>query len=157
MLKKIMLIACFYAGSSLAMQDDKIAMTQETYNKIQKINKDGGVLYYYFKGVFEAMGEKASAQDKPSDILKFLQGNDSSNDKADSMLKYMKTSGYLDVAISKHYDELDRDFAKKYSEIKDVKETWKWFDGHFKQKGLIEPLNSYKFALIKNEKESDLN
>jgi hypothetical protein len=145
----------------------KYEISESCHQDIQKINKDGGTLYYFFKGVFKCMGETADISHKPSHIIDFFaqSANDGSVTDIDSITKlvFMPATAYLNIIVKKHYGALDAAFMKKYDELAALPKTdkqgepgavqmaWEWFDGYFKQKGLEEPFAAYKKTLIQTD------
>jgi hypothetical protein len=151
MLKKIMLLSLVFSLTGLAADGDKtIKITEKCFENIQKINKDGGKLFYYFKGAFQAVGKRGEAQHKPSDIIKFLSSAKSGIDEA-TQLSYMPATQYLDVFDEQALKKLDEVFQEKYDECQNTKEAWHLFIKYFKQNGLTEPLKKYKEQLIQED------
>lgn len=143
------------SGAAAASQAQSAPTTIEvslTCNeRIKNINKDGGVLYYYLKGVFQGLGEANKPETKPSDILRFFEADNGINEA--TKLSYMPASEYLSAIISAHYAEFDAEFQKKQAATQNTQETWEWFDGYFKQKGLIDPLTTHKKELVAQDQK----
>lgn len=154
MYKKVMNLAlvCVTVGcvAVASESENKIELSQETLFAMQRINRDGGCLYFCFKRVFQWLG-KQDAQVKPSKILQCLESHPSN---INDLLTYMSVADYIDKLIRPHFEQLDKAFAEKLEvEKNDISRTWAWFDGYFKQHGLIEPLRAYKTKLFKDDQE----
>lgn len=122
---------------------------------IERINEDGSVLYYFFKGVFKGMSERAPETERPSCILKFLASG-GGNINQNTQLKHMCATDYLTKIINPHCDTFDKDFTEYLNQKNNPKEAWLWFADYFKKKGLEEPFFLYKNQLIEKEKKSKL-
>jgi hypothetical protein len=147
-MKKLLFIS-LYMLPMIAMDPERTQdeITQQCFNNLQNINQDREALYFYFKGVFQAVGKGGDVRERPSLIL-----NRSAHGLyIDLKIRpaFMPATEYLKTIVARHYDTLDAAFVQKYSELKDVQKTWEWFDGHFKQKGLIEPLKAFVQVLVK--------
>ena len=130
MIKKV-LLSCIAIVSCVAMKEDTASCATSEPKKeetisvkcaedIEKINKDGGALYWFCWGIFKAMGSKNDATQRPSHILKWLAENPESINPSTN-LSYMPANQYILRIVSNEYTKLDIAFEKIYLETKDVK------------------------------------
>lgn len=129
--------------------EQKYEVSEKVALQIKNINQDGGKLYYYFKGVFEAMG-KQNRLTMPSEILSFFASEMSGINTA-TQLVHMPATKYINLIIKPHCQKFDEAFAKKLAAEKNNQKAWAWFDKHFKEHGLIKPFKAYKLDLIQKD------
>ncbi|MCX5922199.1 MAG: hypothetical protein NTX86_02635 [Candidatus Dependentiae bacterium] len=158
MIKKILLIG-LYMAPVVAMDQQKselspakIKLSKACAHDIKNIDDDCLALYVYFNNAFQEIIQEPRLVYSPSELLIFLSTEHSTINRA-TTLKYMTGSDYVSTIIIQQCDRLDDAFEAKQKKLNNAKMTWQWFDGYFKQKGLIEPLAAYKQGLIEADQE----
>ncbi len=129
-----------------------IKVSEKCAAGIEQINTDGGKLYYFFKGVFKSLGETNNPSHRPSDIFLFFSTNESGINESTQPC-YMTATEYLQLIINPNLDQFDKAFIQEYEKTKDVKQSWKFFAKHFKEKGIQTPFAEYKKQMIKNDQK----
>jgi len=158
-MKKLLVIVsavcCFgivgYNCATNQQQDPEyVHISEKCHKNWQQISEDTAKLKYYFRGVFMTMAERNDPQYKPSDILIFMR--DKSDINKETQLHYMPATAYMHNFIEdKQYAEMDALFTEKYNETQNLLTTWKWFDGHFAQKILKEPIGNFCKEMIESD------
>jgi len=132
-------------------QPEMVEVSESCYKNWQRINNDVGFLAFYFEHVFiNIMGKNGRPGDKPSDILRHFR--DKSDIDEATKLGYMPATLYLHTFITdEKYAELDAAFAEKYKETQNIPSTWNWFNDHFREKVLREPIGNYCKEMLERD------
>lgn len=156
MIKRVVFLSflfpVFTAVAMVKRLPEKVVVSTGFAKDLCKINNDIVKLINVWDITLNEMAKGKNPDDVPSKILTFYSSEEGVIDFIFEG-EYKLASWYMKNIVSRHIPVLDKVFSEKRKELKDIRETWKWFRGYFLEEGLAKPFAQYKLKALDIEKK----